>query len=98
MHLMQYQLGSEGGRRKGRCYHMQASAPAISSKTGSGYDTKSFMITTFNFRSLLTESGSWRRESGATDVIVGFRRHCERTSLPIKPVQPVRMNFILLSD
>lgn len=30
------------------------------------------------------------------DVILGLRRHCERISEPIKPVLPVRMNFIVV--
>jgi hypothetical protein len=76
---------------------MQASAPEISFRTDSEYKLKSFMITNLSLGSLATESGSLRRESATTDVIVGFRRHWERTSLPMKPVQPVRMNFILLS-
>jgi hypothetical protein len=73
---------------------MQASAPANSFKTGPGYELKSFKITVFSFGSLRTESGSGRRDSATTDVIVGFRRHCERTSLPMNPVQPVMMNFM----
>lgn len=75
---------------------MHVSAPAKSFKTGSGYELKSFITTTLSFGSWLTDSGSFRRDSAMTEVMVGFRRHCERTSLLIKPVQPVRMNFILV--
>lgn len=74
---------------------MQASAPFSSCNTDSGYELKSFMMTIFNFGSLVRASGRLRRESATTEVIAGFRRHCERTSLPTKPVEPVRMNFIL---
>lgn len=77
---------------------MHASAPANSFKTGSGYELKSFIMINLSFGSLLTESGSVRRDSATTDVMAGFRIHCERTSLPMNPVQPVRMNFILITD
>ena len=77
---------------------MQASAPSNSFKTGSGYTLKSFMIRTFSFGSLLTESGRLLRDSAMIEVMVGLRRHCVRTSLPMKPVQPVRMNFMLIKS
>lgn len=77
-----------------RRYQIQALAPFSSDKTDSEYELKSSMSKTFNFGSSLTESGNCRRESATTEVIAGFRRHCERTSRPMKPVHPVKMNFI----
>lgn len=42
-------------------------------------------------------AGSSRRESAMTDVIAGLMRHCCRTSLPMNPVLPVRMTFMMPS-
>ena len=74
---------------------MQASAPLMSCRRESGYERKSFTITTLSFGLLVTEGGSSRRESAMMDVMEVFWRHCSRISRPMKPVQPVRMIFIL---
>jgi len=39
--------------------------------------------------------GSGLRERATMAVMDGLSRHWERTSEPMKPVQPVRMNFIV---
>jgi hypothetical protein len=31
-----------------------------------------------------------------TDVITGLMRHCSKTALPMKPVLPVSMTFMML--
>lgn len=36
-----------------------------------------------------------RRERTIMEVMAGFERHCSRTTLPIEPVEPVRIIFIL---
>lgn len=40
-------------------------------------------------------SGRFLRERTTIDVIAGLRRDWERTSLPINPVQPVKINFMI---
>jgi len=54
---------------------------------------KSFMRMTLSFG--LDETDSGLRDNAIMDVMDGFSRHCERTSEPMKPVQPVRITFIL---
>lgn len=49
---------------------------------------------TFNFGSLVSASGRLRRERAITEVMAGFLRHCDSTSPPMKPVEPVTINFI----
>lgn len=39
-------------------------------------------------------SGSGLRESAMMDVMVGFARACIRTSVPMKPLEPLRMSFM----
>lgn len=41
-------------------------------------------------------SGRSRRESAIREVMAGVSRHWFRTSLPMKPVLPKRMTFILV--
>ena len=53
---------------------------------------KSSTKTVFNFGSV---TGSSRLESATRDVIDGFWRHCRRTSLPMKPLEPARMTFMI---
>jgi hypothetical protein len=53
------------------------------------------MIIVLSFESL-TVSGSLLRERAIIEVIAGFRMHWESTSLPMKPVHPVRTNFMIL--
>lgn len=71
---------------------MQAPAPFNCSKTDSGYTLKSSIITVVS----LGFAGSSRRESAMTDVITGLMRHCSKTALPMKPVLPVSMTFMML--
>lgn len=75
-------------------YHIQASAPASSSSTESGYWVKLFIIITFSLGSLISFDSS-RRDSTTASVIAGFLRHCAKISPPMKPVLPVRMIFII---
>ena len=53
------------------------------------------MITGTTFGSFEISSESSRRVSITIDVIEALRRHCARTSPPMKPVQPDRMIFML---
>jgi hypothetical protein len=74
-------------------HQIQASAPFNCSKTDPGYVLKSSIITVVSFGFV----GSSRRERAMMDVIAGLMRHCSRTALPMKPVLPVRMTFMMLS-
>ncbi len=55
---------------------------------------KSSMIISSILGSLVMLSGRGRRVSAMMDVIFGSSRHWARTSLPMKPVTPVRMTFM----
>lgn len=75
---------------------MQASAPLMSCNKESGYERKSFTIATLSLGLSTADGGSSRRESAMTDVMDEFLRHCSSTSRPTKPVEPVKITFILL--
>jgi hypothetical protein len=51
-------------------------------------------IITFSFGDEKSEE-SGRRERTIIDVMEGFWRHCWSTALPIMPVDPVRIIFIV---
>jgi len=57
---------------------------------------KSERMITLTFGSLVTESGRARRVIQIRDVIEGWARAWLRTSLPMKPVEPVSITFIAL--
>lgn len=76
-------------------HQMQASAPASSRNTVSGYTLKSFMMMTLTRGLLVTASGRFRRDNTTTEVMDGLFRHCWRTSEPMKPVAPLKITFIL---
>lgn len=73
-------------------YQIQASAASNSRATDSGYSRKLSRMTVLSFGLL---RGRSRRESATMEVMEGFWRHCSRTSRPMKPVEPVRMTFIV---
>jgi hypothetical protein len=79
-------------------HQIQASAPASSSRTVSGYVAKSSMMMTLSFGLLVTLSGRLRRDSTATEVMDGLFRHWWRVSEPIKPVAPANITFIAQSS
>jgi hypothetical protein len=76
-------------------HQMQASAPASSRNTASGYTLKSFMMMTLTLGLLATASGRFRRDNTTTEVKDGLFSHCQRTSEPMKPVAPLKITFIL---
>jgi hypothetical protein len=79
-------------------HQIQASAPASSSRTVSGYAVKSFMMMTLSFGLPVTLSGRLRRDSTTTEVMDGLFRHWRRVSEPIKPVVPLSITFIAQSS
>jgi len=79
-------------------HQIQASAPASSSRTVSGYAAKSSMMMTLSFGLLVTLSGRLRRDSTATEVMDGLFRHWWRVSEPTKPVAPANITFIAQSS
>lgn len=85
----------EGERVAGENYQIQASAPSNSFNTFSGYKLKSSKITTLSLGLSVTEAGRGRRERATRDVMPGWSRHWERTSWPMKPVEPVRISFMV---
>lgn len=52
-------------------------------------------IRTLSLGSEAVDAGSGRRERTTTEVMVELRRHWESTSLPIMPVEPVSIIFML---
>lgn len=75
---------------------MQASAPRIAdfSSGVENEEAKSGSAMRLTV-SLALEIGRSRRDSATMEVIEGWARHWERISWPMKPVEPVRMIFIL---
>ena len=53
------------------------------------------MMTTLTFALSDAAGGSPRRERAMMDVMDGCSRHRVRTSLPMKPVEPARMIFMM---
>jgi len=81
--------------RAGDCYQIQASASAKTSFTDAGYVWKFSMITICSLGWLAVVAPSGRRERAMMEVMAGCERHADRTLPPIRPVQPVRMSFMV---
>ena len=71
---------------------MQAWAPAHSSRTEEGQAVKSLRTTVLSLGWVRGES---RREREMMEVMAGWARSWVRISEPMKPVEPVRMTFIV---
>jgi hypothetical protein len=81
-------------------YQMQASQPSTQRIMPGPHSSHSNSSRTRTWRIFgePSSSGSGRRVKTTICVICGCRRHCRRTSLPMKPVAPVNMSFISLSN
>ena len=82
-------------------YQIQASAPASSCFTLSGYFSKLSQTTDFSFDvsapgPAFCGTAVGRRARALMDVIEGLERACLMTSVATKPVEPATMSFILL--
>ena len=81
-----------------RAYQIHASAPSNCAMTSGGYDMKSSKTTACTLELALVSSvnsGESRLEMTTIEVIDGCDNASLRIPLPIKPVEPVRMTFMI---